>query len=186
MVSHSLALASPVDTLPSSILLFERIADEQGNDDDDYDDDDDDEGEEVADPDNQMQVVKHSSAQKTELEEAAQTLDYKNIKRDNVFLAFQERTSHYRDQILRYYRLESSQIYEPLWVSDTDKLPADQVANCETCGAKRTFEFQVRFDNFFLFPLDFLFSISSMILTPCRLCHSSSIFSASTTLRWIR
>jgi len=89
--------------------------------------------------DNQMQVT----AEKTDLEEVITDADFKGGKKDRAFLAFQDRTSLYRDQVLRYYRFESGKVYDPLWVSDEGKVEAEQVPLCETCGARRTFEFQI-------------------------------------------
>lgn len=60
-----------------------------------------------------------------------------DVREDKAFLKFKDRIASYPDQVLRYGRGE-----KPLWVSDSNK--PSSVPNCEHCGSKRQFEFQVK------------------------------------------
>ena len=61
-----------------------------------------------------------------------------DVHEDKTFFKFKEKISNYPDQVLRYGKGE-----KPLWVSDSNKPPC--VPDCENCGSKRKFEFQVNF-----------------------------------------
>jgi pre-rRNA-processing protein TSR4 len=55
-----------------------------------------------------------------------------------MFLKFKEKIDSYPDQVLRYGKNET-----PLYVSDSN-IPSS-IPDCEHCGSKRRFEFQVSF-----------------------------------------
>ena len=59
-----------------------------------------------------------------------------SVKEDKCFLKFKDRIQGYPEQVLRYKKEE-----DPLWVSDGN-MPTS-IPNCELCGSKRRFEFQV-------------------------------------------
>nr|CAG4641500.1 EOG090X0266 [Eurycercus lamellatus] len=59
-----------------------------------------------------------------------------DVKEDKMFLKFKEKITSYPDQVLRYGSGE-----KPLWVSDSN-IPTS-VPECELCGSKRKFEFQI-------------------------------------------
>lgn len=61
-----------------------------------------------------------------------------DVQEDKMFFKFKEKIASYPDQVLRYGKGEN-----PLWVSDSN-MPSS-VPNCEYCGSKRRFEFQVNF-----------------------------------------
>lgn len=63
-----------------------------------------------------------------------------DVREDKAFLKFKERIDSYPDQVLRYGKGE-----KPLLVSDSNKPPSPP--DCELCGAKRKFEFQVPWIN---------------------------------------
>merc|ERR1712071_405196 len=52
------------------------------------------------------------------------------------FQKFKEKTASYPDQVLRYNKGD-----KPVWVSDSN-IP-ESVPDCELCGSKRKFEFQI-------------------------------------------
>ena len=56
------------------------------------------------------------------------------------FFAFQRRTSAYPEQALRYNRAPNG---TPLWAGTRAKPPPGFPPQCELCGARRTFEFQL-------------------------------------------
>lgn len=58
------------------------------------------------------------------------------IAYDEAFARFKKRISHYPDQVLRYERGG-----EPLWIAAGPK--PDTIPDCQSCGGKRHFEFQV-------------------------------------------
>lgn len=60
-----------------------------------------------------------------------------DVKEDKMFFKFKEKITSYPDQVLRYGKGET-----PLWVSDSNK--PSSVPDCENCGSKRKFEFQVQ------------------------------------------
>ncbi|RZF36040.1 hypothetical protein LSTR_LSTR005856 [Laodelphax striatellus] len=57
---------------------------------------------------------------------------------DKQFTKFQERIKSQSDQVIRYDRCGS-----PLWVSSQNIPVIDTVPNCQYCGGKRVFEFQI-------------------------------------------
>lgn len=59
-----------------------------------------------------------------------------DVQEDKMFFRFKDKIASYPDQVLRYGKGEN-----PLWVSDSNKPPL--VPDCENCGSKRKFEFQV-------------------------------------------
>jgi pre-rRNA-processing protein TSR4 len=59
-----------------------------------------------------------------------------SVKEDKCFLKFKDTIQGYPEQVLRYKKGE-----DPLWVSDAN-MPSS-IPNCELCGSKRRFEFQV-------------------------------------------
>lgn len=59
-----------------------------------------------------------------------------DVQEDKMFFKFKEKISNYPDQVLRYAKGE-----RPLWVSDSN-IPSS-IPDCEYCGSKRIFEFQV-------------------------------------------
>lgn len=125
------------------IEIEEELLDEdeeKANKDDDADDDDDEEEDEGVDENNpeNMKVDQPSDEGVKE-----RTLDYRDIKKDQIFMKFHQRISYYRDQILRYARIQADQQYEPLWVSDSRKPTADDIKPCPHCNSPRTFEFQI-------------------------------------------
>lgn len=69
-----------------------------------------------------------------------------DVVEDEMFLKFKEKIASYPDQVMRYNKGD-----KPLWVSASNIPKA--VPDCELCGAKRKFEFQVKTD----FPFSFLF-----------------------------
>jgi len=76
--------------------------------------------------------VKLSKADLADFLTEEETVKDKNFKRFLKVIQCDKR------QIIRYHRME-----EPLWVS-TDHIPTDaDIANCEYCGGKRVFEFQI-------------------------------------------
>lgn len=98
---------------------------------------------------------KLSSSDETELREFEKILKAKNptfqndetidesleesvadAEEDKMFLKFKKKIDSYPDQVLRYGKGET-----PLWVSDSN-IPSS-VPDCEYCGSKRKFEFQV-------------------------------------------
>ena len=60
-----------------------------------------------------------------------------DVQEDKMFFKFKEKIAGYPDQVLRYGKGEA-----PLWVSDSN-IPSS-VPDCEYCGSKRRFEFQVK------------------------------------------
>lgn len=58
------------------------------------------------------------------------------VREDKMFLKFKDKIASYPDQVLRYDKGE-----KPVWVSDSN-MPLS-VPDCEHCGSKRAFEFQV-------------------------------------------
>ena len=76
--------------------------------------------------------VKLSKADLADFLTEEETVKDKNFKRFLKVIQCDKR------QIIRYHRME-----KPLWVS-TDHIPIDaDIANCEYCGEKRVFEFQI-------------------------------------------
>lgn len=59
-----------------------------------------------------------------------------DVQEDKMFFRFKDKIASYPDQVLRYGKGEN-----PLWVSDSNKPPS--IPDCENCGSKRKFEFQV-------------------------------------------
>lgn len=64
--------------------------------------------------------------------------DFAESKEDKVFGRFKKNVEGYETQVIRYNRHGS-----PLWISDQGILNAAFVPNCEMCGSKRSFEFQI-------------------------------------------
>lgn len=58
------------------------------------------------------------------------------VEVDSAFLKFEKRISRCPDQVLRYSKEDKI-----LWVSDSNRDP--DIPNCEHCGSRRTFEFQI-------------------------------------------
>ncbi|PVV02325.1 hypothetical protein BB560_003223 [Smittium megazygosporum] len=66
------------------------------------------------------------------------------VEVDKQFLEFQSIISHNPTQILRYSRNpEFDEDCKPLWVNDLGKPEPKDIPNCELCGSKREFEFQI-------------------------------------------
>lgn len=61
-----------------------------------------------------------------------------SIDEDNVFNEFKKRIDNEKQQVLRYERKG-----EPLWITDKNIPKCETVQNCQLCGSKRIFEFQV-------------------------------------------
>jgi len=59
-----------------------------------------------------------------------------DVVEDEMFLKFKEKIANYPDQVMRYNKGD-----KPLWVSALN-IPKS-VPDCELCGAKRKFEFQI-------------------------------------------
>lgn len=70
----------------------------------------------------------------------ADLLSYAQNVEDAAFGKFKKRIATNNDQVLRYNRGG-----EPLWISSTNMLGAEQVPPCEQCQSERVFEFQVKF-----------------------------------------
>ena len=108
-------------------------------DDEEVSDSDDDGGREV---DIDKQVEKMRELEKNggtlsghDLEEFCSEDD---VMKDKNFKRFQKVVKRASDQVIRYQRSE-----EPLWISDQN-VPSDkEIPNCENCGSKRVFEFQI-------------------------------------------
>ncbi|KYQ91176.1 hypothetical protein DLAC_08087 [Tieghemostelium lacteum] len=66
--------------------------------------------------------------------------DDEYLKKDKTLLHFKKSIASAHDQILRYSRDEK---YPILWVSDEHKPTSEDIPNCESCGSKRKFEFQI-------------------------------------------
>lgn len=64
--------------------------------------------------------------------------DFSESKEDKLFGKFKKNVDGYETQVIRYHRHG-----QPLWISDHGVLNSGFVPNCEICGSRRTFEFQV-------------------------------------------
>lgn len=82
---------------------------------------------------------------------------------DKTFFKFKERISTNKDQIIRYERGG-----EPLWINSKYQLPKEEIPNCESCGEKRDFEFQVC--KILSWVLEFCFNIFFFVFY--RSCHN--------------
>ncbi|XP_022187876.2 programmed cell death protein 2, partial [Nilaparvata lugens] len=57
---------------------------------------------------------------------------------DKLFTKFQKRIKSQSDQVIRYERCG-----DPLWVTSQNIPAMEEVPNCQYCGGKRVFEFQI-------------------------------------------
>jgi pre-rRNA-processing protein TSR4 len=64
--------------------------------------------------------------------------DFAESKEDKTFGKFKKNVAGYETQVIRYNRHGN-----PLWISDNGKLNLGFVPNCENCGSKRSYEFQI-------------------------------------------
>lgn len=64
--------------------------------------------------------------------------DFSESKEDKLFGKFKKNVDGYETQVVRYHRHGT-----PLWISDHGVLNMAFVPNCEACGSRRTFEFQI-------------------------------------------
>lgn len=61
-----------------------------------------------------------------------------SVDEDETFNEFKKRIEHDKQQVLRYERKG-----EPLWITDKNIPKKESIPNCQLCGSKRVFEFQI-------------------------------------------
>lgn len=129
--------------LPEFELVIE--SEDAGSDEDDDDDDNNDDKDD--DDDDQSEQRRRTEADRLEAEHNAGELagvsdselaPFATGEQDAVFAKFRLRCDANGEQVLRYDRGG-----QPLWISGANQLDAERVPNCELCGGRRAFEFQI-------------------------------------------
>lgn len=74
--------------------------------------------------------------------EKLKDFDEEESEEQKVFQEFISQCKNDKDQVIRYYRNNDASIdIDPLWTTSKNK--PSMIPNCENCGSKRKFEFQI-------------------------------------------
>lgn len=122
----------------SSLLLPQHEIIIQGDDESVSDSDDEEEVDEKKELEKIQELEKSGKVMSVKDLEDFSTEDEDLVTQDKNLKRFQKVVKCASDQVIRFQRTGN-----PLWISTNNVPGEDQIPNCEDCGSKRVFEFQI-------------------------------------------